>query len=174
MWWSALGWGVASAEGASPVATDDEVIGAPRLEIVMGKDVPGRAGRKAFYERVLVLARKRRVRLAASTTAIALVAGFTVVGAITAIAPAASSATMQRAASVAPAASPSSSPSPSPSPSSSPSPTPSPSPSGKSNSLAQAEANPNDCANPVVCENELPGTPEATWQMTPGDGSTIA
>ncbi len=30
------------------------------------------------------------------------------------------------------------------------------------------------CANPVACENALPGTPESVWQMTPGNGDTIA
>ena len=29
------------------------------------------------------------------------------------------------------------------------------------------------CANPVVCENELPGTPQSTWDMNSSDGTTI-
>src|SRR6266536_3160416 len=29
------------------------------------------------------------------------------------------------------------------------------------------------CANPVVCENQLTGTPESTWQVPTGAGGTI-
>jgi Domain of unknown function (DUF4082)/Bacterial Ig domain len=29
------------------------------------------------------------------------------------------------------------------------------------------------CANPIVCENELPGTPQSTWDIPSTDGSTI-
>ena len=29
------------------------------------------------------------------------------------------------------------------------------------------------CANPIVCENELPGTPPSDWDITNGEGSTI-
>jgi hypothetical protein len=29
------------------------------------------------------------------------------------------------------------------------------------------------CANPVACENQLPGTPQSQWDVGPGEGSTI-
>jgi hypothetical protein len=29
------------------------------------------------------------------------------------------------------------------------------------------------CGNPVACENELPGTPQSTWDMTSSEGGTI-
>jgi methionine-rich copper-binding protein CopC len=29
------------------------------------------------------------------------------------------------------------------------------------------------CANPIVCENELPGTPQSVWDVGPGEGTTI-
>ena len=29
------------------------------------------------------------------------------------------------------------------------------------------------CANPVVCENQLPGTPQSMWDIGKGDGATI-
>jgi hypothetical protein len=29
------------------------------------------------------------------------------------------------------------------------------------------------CANPVACENQLPGTPPSVWDMTSGEGTTI-
>src|SRR5580693_7284904 len=29
------------------------------------------------------------------------------------------------------------------------------------------------CANPIVCENELPGTPESDWDVSSGEGATI-
>jgi hypothetical protein len=38
---------------------------------------------------------------------------------------------------------------------------------------ATAPASPSSCANPIVCENELPGTPESDWDMTAGEGSTL-
>ena len=34
-------------------------------------------------------------------------------------------------------------------------------------------ASASSCANPIVCENELPGTPESTWNVPSGDGTTI-
>ena len=35
---------------------------------------------------------------------------------------------------------------------------------------AQAQAS---CANPIVCENQLPGTPQSVWGVGPGEGKTI-
>ena len=29
------------------------------------------------------------------------------------------------------------------------------------------------CANPIVCENQLPGTPQSIWDVSTGDGTTI-
>ena len=29
------------------------------------------------------------------------------------------------------------------------------------------------CANPIACENELPGTPQSVWDMNSSEGSTI-
>jgi hypothetical protein len=39
---------------------------------------------------------------------------------------------------------------------------------------AASPALPSSCANPIVCENQLPGTPSSVWDMTPGNGATIA
>jgi Domain of unknown function (DUF4082)/Bacterial Ig-like domain/Bacterial Ig domain len=40
--------------------------------------------------------------------------------------------------------------------------------------LTAAElADPNSCANPIVCENENPGTPQSVWDMNSSDGGTI-
>src|SRR5215472_12446006 len=29
------------------------------------------------------------------------------------------------------------------------------------------------CANPIACENQLPGTPQSVWDVGPGQGTTI-
>ena len=140
----------------------------------MSKDPHRSAARRALFARVLLLAVRRRVRLAAVSTAMALVAG------LTAFAPAASAshgapashalsvgvdglsaatvASTLRAADVQPGDAPSLSAS---------------AESKVGNSMAQAEEDPNSCANPIVCENELPGTPESVWDVNPGDGTTI-
>jgi Domain of unknown function (DUF4082)/Bacterial Ig-like domain/Bacterial Ig domain len=34
-------------------------------------------------------------------------------------------------------------------------------------------ASASSCANPIVCENQLPGTPQSVWDMTSSEGSTI-
>ncbi len=38
---------------------------------------------------------------------------------------------------------------------------------------ATPAADPASCANPIVCENQLPGTPESDWDMTAGEGTTV-
>ena len=123
----------------------------------MSKDLHGSPARRALFARALGVARKSRLKLVAVSPAIAVLTAIAVVGGTTSLVPTASAA---HAASVLPA--------------DSPSPSPSASASVSPDSKAQAEEDPNSCANPVACENELPGTPESTWEMTPGDGSTIA
>ena len=39
-------------------------------------------------------------------------------------------------------------------------------------SRAAAQA-PSSCANPIACENQLPGTPQSAWDVGPSDGDTI-
>jgi methionine-rich copper-binding protein CopC len=39
--------------------------------------------------------------------------------------------------------------------------------------LPTASAAPASCANPIVCENQLPGTPQSAWDVSYGEGTTI-
>jgi Domain of unknown function (DUF4082)/Bacterial Ig domain/Bacterial Ig-like domain len=69
--------------------------------------------------------------------------------------------------------SPSASPSPTGTSSPSASPSPSPSPSATQSHAKSLSQDPASCANPVVCENQLPGTPQSAWDVSPGSGTTI-
>ncbi len=138
-----------------------------------------RGGVREAFRRIAALSVMRKLRVrdgAAPTAAVMLVllvafgpvanasrtAGSSATSVRTLAAPALATDSASASVSATPSTSATSSTSATPSTSPSPSPSTSPSPSGTSS-----------CANPIVCENQLPGTPPSVWDVGAGEGTTI-
>jgi hypothetical protein len=136
----------------------------------MDNDVPGSALRRALLARALLPVPGRYLRLVAVATALALVGALmTIATAVSAshgasvglnAQSAASVISTLQAASVRPATALSSA-------------APGSVRRPASSLVSSVRSASSSCANPIVCENQLPGTPQSIWDITPGEGTTI-